>query len=832
MHSRTKKTLVILFVVMAITVLSAPAAHAFTGPGTLSPGSGGGKFAEDQSGNIGFNTQNTVGGTTHATPPYGNFSNVFMIAATSSPPGIALRNIGSDCGTEGCSSQPLYPSTYVWRLTPWGFLELINATDYSSYNAGPVMTFMGGSSYNRRIVVGNFYNATTSMDAALNVVGNVKSTGAFVGALSGGLAAGNVTGPASFGSNYGTYNFAFPGAVAIGTSTTTGLSSSGLYVGGSVGVGVVSPDARIHIQDAASATLKLQKTGSTASVIYDNSQLNIDSGGGQVWFADPIYMDEKTIYGDSIAGTNLTLESTSNSSKGYVILQPSGGNVGIGTTTPAYKLDVVGTGRFSGAVSVPTPSGDADAANKAYVDSVVGGGSGAGSFNTLSVSGTSTLAVTSGNVGIGTTGPEGTLHIHKATAGTITPLDTGDDLVIENDTAVGISLFSPDANSKNILFGSPTDNDFARIYGSYNSGSEYLRFNVMGNEVTINDAGNVGIGTTVPVEKLDVAGGTRIKGAASNPTGADYGRLNIDTDSSSIARFRITGATNGDYGQYQFIAQKGDATDPLTRMVISTNGNVGIGTSTPAYKLDVVGTGRFTGTVVVATPTDSTHAATRGYVDSAVTGGGGAGSFSTLSSSATTTLASSGGNLIVGTSKLFVNGTSGNVGIGTTGPGAKLEVKSGGVSKEIITAQASDGQDLFYLYENVNSDAMLYMYDTSGNNDILLHTAGSSYFNGGNVGIGTTGPTGALHVVGTTAAFMTFDSIAANYITFKEAGTVRGYIGIDSGVFTGAIADSFGIRAQGAMQLGSGVGADVTIDTSGNVGIGTSVPGSRLEIKG
>ncbi|KKU14351.1 MAG: hypothetical protein UX22_C0028G0017 [Candidatus Jorgensenbacteria bacterium GW2011_GWA2_45_9] len=130
--------------------------------------------------------------------------------------------------------------------------------------------------------------------------------------------------------------------------------------------------------------------------------------------------------------------------------------------------------------------------------------------DTTTPAGTERLTIlNNGNVGIGTTGPEGTLHIHKATAGTITPLDTGDDLVIENDTAVGISLFSPDANSKNIFFGSPTDNDFARIYGSYNSGSEYLRFNVMGNEVTINDAGNVGIGTTGPTYKLQVAGSVK-----------------------------------------------------------------------------------------------------------------------------------------------------------------------------------------------------------------------------------------------------------------------------------------------------------------------------------
>jgi len=45
---------------------------------------------------------------------------------------------------------------------------------------------------------------------------------------------------------------------------------------------------------------------------------------------------------------------------------------------------------------------------------------------------------------------------------------------------------------------------------------------------------------------------------------------------------------------------------------------VGIGTTSPDYKLDVRGSGRFTNPVTVATPTSGPHAATMDYVDSAV----------------------------------------------------------------------------------------------------------------------------------------------------------------------------------------------------------------------
>lgn len=76
-----------------------------------------------------------------------------------------------------------------------------------------------------------------------------------------------------------------------------------------------------------------------------------------------------TLYGSSIANGDITIEGTSNATKttSYVLLQPSGGNVGIGTITPGYSIasgrtyvTIEGT-TSSGVVEFSTQTTDADA---------------------------------------------------------------------------------------------------------------------------------------------------------------------------------------------------------------------------------------------------------------------------------------------------------------------------------------------------------------------------------------------------------------------------------------------------------------------------------------
>ena len=62
------------------------------------------------------------------------------------------------------------------------------------------------------------------------------------------------------------------------------------------------------------------------------------------------------------------------------------------------------------------------------------------------------------NVGIGTTSPDGPLHVHTATAGSVTAASSTDDLIVENSAHAGISVLSPDASYGSLAFGSPSDN--------------------------------------------------------------------------------------------------------------------------------------------------------------------------------------------------------------------------------------------------------------------------------------------------------------------------------------------------------------------------------------
>lgn len=99
----------------------------------------------------------------------------------------------------------------------------------------------------------------------------------------------------------------------------------------------------------------------------------------------------------------------------------------------------------------------------------------------FSLGGTETMRIQSGKVGIGTTAPDGTLHVYAGSAGTITAHANADDLVVEGSTSnVGMSILGTDAGSQFYYFGSPSDPDYGQIMGHYNSGSPHIAIRFSG----------------------------------------------------------------------------------------------------------------------------------------------------------------------------------------------------------------------------------------------------------------------------------------------------------------------------------------------------------------
>ena len=335
---------------------------------------------------------------------------------------------------------------------------------------------------------------------------------------------------------------------------------------GNVGIGVLSPSERLHVDgrvmissSTISPTIKFQDVGTT------NAYIGLANGSQRFDFSN-----------DASTTMSLVLNT---------------GNVGIGTTAPDFRLDVSkgytsGLGKVAkfrsgndstfvnfdtvhvvqqdvpclAIIEAPTGTqadeqkltftvGDA----RAIIGSTSTVTNGMSFYtnrdvDTTGFSSSGNLALhlaNSGNVGIGTTSPAGKLEVNGGT-GVYT---SGGTFIVRQSAdsdSSGIALTSSNALSHRIWKNAAGD---LNIGSSSNSSALVQLIN-----------GNVGIGTTSPSQKLHVAGNATV-------TGVIYTNI-IQTLSGTSIDFRHQ--------------------DASTIMRVDTaNARVGIGTTAPAYKLDV-----------------------------------------------------------------------------------------------------------------------------------------------------------------------------------------------------------------------------------------------------
>jgi hypothetical protein len=560
-------------------------------------------------------------------------------------------------------------------------------------------------------------------------------------------------------------------AIDLGKSDTRfkDLYLSGTANFGSLSDGTITITGFVDQDDMSSDSATLLPTQQSVKAYVDANSFTINNNA-----------DNRIITGTATAGT-LNAETTLTYGTTGADLAITGGS--IGGVPPILRLEDVGSsGKLTelNHISGTTTLISRNATSNGVIKFAGHNGTSETEYARIDLL---------GKFGIGTSSPDGNLHVSSGSAGTVTASTDANELVLEATTNVGMTLLTGNSSIARIRFGDADSNARGNIF--YNHANDSLGIQTAASTaMTINSSANVGIGTTNIGKTLTVGGsGLRVQSTAS----ADFYSTGQDALIVNNGTANLKFWNNGS-----------------ERMRLNSSGVLLVGTTS-------------------AGATDAKLTLENGFSDCSIYIGAG-GDYNYIRSIRN---ANNDHDLAIG--KNYSGGSDsehlritneGNIGIGVDAPISKVQVNSSTFPQVRINETTSGGESGI-RFRSTNGSTV----DFHG--DIFVDGTGSetgrmgfrvpynssekmTILSSGNVGIGTDSPSEALHVYHATANVNAIiESGDANaYLAFKDNSTSS-----SASVFLGASANDMTFFAGGTTER-------MRIDSSGNVGIGVTNPSS------